>query len=234
MSTMDEVLKEQIQVDVVPEPLPFGGVVIQIPEEEVAVEITPEELPFGGVVIQFPEETLVEVFPEDLAFGGVQVHLPPEIPVALRPGAGTAVTGDTFWGQILGNLSDQLDLQAALDAKQDYDPDLSALAALSGSNVIYYRAGPNTWLPVVMGSNMTFSGGVLDATPIAGTGDKTYLHTQNLASDTWVIFHHLGKRPSIVVVDSAGTVVNGEISYIDNDTAMVQFSFPFGGTATCN
>lgn len=67
-----------------------------------------------------------------------------------------------------------------------------------------------------------------------GTGDKNYLHVQNLASDTWLIFHNLGKFPAIQVVDSAGTIVQGEISHIDTNTSMVVFSVIFGGTASCN
>lgn len=67
-----------------------------------------------------------------------------------------------------------------------------------------------------------------------GGGDKNYLHVQNLAADTWMIFHNLGKYPSIDVIDSAGNLVVGEISHIDLNTSMVIFSVPFGGTATCN
>lgn len=67
-----------------------------------------------------------------------------------------------------------------------------------------------------------------------GGGDKNYLHVQNLAADTWVIYHNLAKYPAIDVIDSSGNVVIGTISHIDINTAMVQFSAPFGGTATCN
>ncbi|HET6887692.1 MAG TPA: hypothetical protein VFH87_07805 [Candidatus Udaeobacter sp.] len=65
-------------------------------------------------------------------------------------------------------------------------------------------------------------------------GDKNYVHVQNLAADTWVIFHNLGKYPAIDVIDSAGSVVIGEISHMDLNSSMVTFSVPFGGVATCN
>jgi hypothetical protein len=70
--------------------------------------------------------------------------------------------------------------------------------------------------------------------PSGTGGDKNYLHTQNLASNTWVINHNLGKYPVIAIIDSAGTVVEGEINHIDINTSIVTFSVQFGGTATCN
>jgi hypothetical protein len=51
---------------------------------------------------------------------------------------------------------------------QPLDGDLTALAALVGTNTIYYRSGNNTWTPVTIGGNLTFAGGILDGTP-AGT-----------------------------------------------------------------
>lgn len=45
---------------------------------------------------------------------------------------------------------------------QPLDADLTALAALSGTNTIYYRSAANTWSPVTF-SGLTFSGGVLTA-----------------------------------------------------------------------
>jgi hypothetical protein len=47
---------------------------------------------------------------------------------------------------------------------QAFDADLSSLAAASATNTIYYRSAANTWSPVTIGGNMTFSGGTLDAT----------------------------------------------------------------------
>jgi hypothetical protein len=70
-------------------------------------------------------------------------------------------------------ISDITGLQTALDGKQPLDGDLTALAALSGTNVIYYRAGASTWSAVTIGANLTFSGGTLSATGGAGSGDVT-------------------------------------------------------------
>lgn len=45
---------------------------------------------------------------------------------------------------------------------QAYDADLDALAALTGTNTIYYRSAANTWTAVTIGGNLTFSGGTLN------------------------------------------------------------------------
>jgi len=47
---------------------------------------------------------------------------------------------------------------------QPLDADLTALAALAGTNTIYYRSAANTWTAVVIGGNMSFAGGTLNAT----------------------------------------------------------------------
>ncbi len=44
---------------------------------------------------------------------------------------------------------------------QAYDGDLAALAALSGTNTIYYRSGTNAWSAVTVGTGLSFSGGTL-------------------------------------------------------------------------
>lgn len=47
--------------------------------------------------------------------------------------------------------------------KQDLDADLTALAALSGTNTLYYRSAANTWTAVTIGTGISFSGGTLKA-----------------------------------------------------------------------
>lgn len=64
--------------------------------------------------------------------------------------------------------------------------------------------------------------------------DKTYLHHQTVASDTWVIVHNLNKYPSVAVIDSAGNEVIGEISYDDKNQVTLKFEGGFKGVATLN
>jgi hypothetical protein len=47
---------------------------------------------------------------------------------------------------------------------QPLDADLSAIAALTGTNVIYYRSAANVWSAVTIGAGLTFTGGSLAAT----------------------------------------------------------------------
>jgi hypothetical protein len=60
---------------------------------------------------------------------------------------------------------------------------------------------------------------------------RRYVHTQASASATWTITHDLGGQPSVTVVDSAGTVVVGEIRYDSNVVVTVLFTTPFSGYA---
>lgn len=64
--------------------------------------------------------------------------------------------------------------------------------------------------------------------------DKTYVHTQNVVSDIWTITHNLNKHPSVTVVDSAESVVEGDIQYVDNNSVVLTFSGAFSGKAYFN
>lgn len=64
--------------------------------------------------------------------------------------------------------------------------------------------------------------------------DKTYTHNQSISSDTWVVNHNLKKYPSVLVQDSAGSTVIGEITYNDENTITLTFSGAFSGKAHLN
>lgn len=63
---------------------------------------------------------------------------------------------------------------------------------------------------------------------------KRYTHHQLASVDTWSINHNLGKYPSVTIVDSAGTMVVGDILYIDENNLQVTFSSAFSGKAYLN
>lgn len=67
-----------------------------------------------------------------------------------------------------------------------------------------------------------------------GEADKFFQYTQYSASDTWTIEHNLGKYPSVSVVDSAGSVVVGEVLYLTMNTLQVRFTLPFSGKVYLN
>lgn len=58
-----------------------------------------------------------------------------------------------------------------------------------------------------------------------------HIYTQALPSDRWVINHSLGGHPSVTVVDSASTMVIGEVSYVSTSQVVVEFTSPFSGLA---
>jgi hypothetical protein len=71
-------------------------------------------------------------------------------------------------------------------------------------------------------------------------GTPTYVFEQGTPATEWgdgtpkVVTHNLGKFPSITVIDTGGTVVNGEYTYIDTNNITLHFSAPFAGKAYLN
>ena len=63
---------------------------------------------------------------------------------------------------------------------------------------------------------------------------QTYVHNQAQASSEWTIHHGLKKYPSVSIVDSAGSVVFGDIQYIDDNNLVCRFSSAFSGKAYLN
>lgn len=64
--------------------------------------------------------------------------------------------------------------------------------------------------------------------------DHFYTHDQIQDSDEWFIRHNLGRKPSVSITDSAGSVVHGDIQYLDDNSLVIRFSAPFGGVAYLN
>lgn len=67
-----------------------------------------------------------------------------------------------------------------------------------------------------------------------GAATPTFIHTQSVPSDTWLINHDLAKVPAIVVTDSGGSVVEGDIKYDSNHQVTITFSSAFAGVAYLN
>lgn len=64
--------------------------------------------------------------------------------------------------------------------------------------------------------------------------DLNYVHDQMTPAAQWVVDHNLSKRPSVMVRDSAGSVVVGEITYVDDNRVLLDFASPFSGQAYFN
>lgn len=64
---------------------------------------------------------------------------------------------------------------------------------------------------------------------------STYIFTQAIASEVWVIEHNLDKFPSAFAVDSAGMAqMPNEIEYNDSNKLTLYFLAPFSGKAYLN
>ena len=64
--------------------------------------------------------------------------------------------------------------------------------------------------------------------------DKNFVYVQAISSDIWEITHNLNKYPAVTVVDSGGSVVIGEIVYIDKNNIRITFASAFSGKAYFN
>lgn len=63
---------------------------------------------------------------------------------------------------------------------------------------------------------------------------STYSYSQISPETTWTITHNLGKYPSVMVVDSGGNIVTGNINYISENEITVTFNSAFSGVAYLN
>lgn len=65
-------------------------------------------------------------------------------------------------------------------------------------------------------------------------GDKHFVFTKSTPDSVWDITHNLYKYPSVTIVDSAGSVVIGDITYTSKSALTVTFSAAFSGKAYLN
>lgn len=63
---------------------------------------------------------------------------------------------------------------------------------------------------------------------------KNHLHNQIASTSVWNIEHNLGKFPSVSVVDSAGSIIIGDVLYLDENNLRITFSVAFSGKAFLN
>lgn len=68
----------------------------------------------------------------------------------------------------------------------------------------------------------------------SGAQDKSYEHTQNLSSASWVITHNLNKFPEVVVKTSAGVIGRAAVTYQSKNQLTVSLSGADTGTAYLN
>ena len=64
-----------------------------------------------------------------------------------------------------------------------------------------------------------------------GTSGGSYEHSQLAPEATWTIAHNLGYRPNVMVEDSAGTEIIGDITHVSVNQMTITFSSATAGTA---
>lgn len=75
---------------------------------------------------------------------------------------------------------------------------------------------------------------VAQVVELPGGGDKTYRHVQGTAANVWEVTHGLGKYPAVSVMDSGGTLVEGDVDYVNENNVILTFTAPFSGEANFN
>lgn len=63
---------------------------------------------------------------------------------------------------------------------------------------------------------------------------STYIYVQITPAQVWNIIHNLGRYPPVIIVDSAGTIVIGNITYVSDQEVQVSFTAAFAGKAFIN
>lgn len=68
----------------------------------------------------------------------------------------------------------------------------------------------------------------------SGLEDKNFVFTQGVPSTTWTIQHNLNKFPSVTSVNNNDVQMFGEVTYIDENNLIINFSAGFSGKAYMN
>jgi len=62
----------------------------------------------------------------------------------------------------------------------------------------------------------------------------TYVHYENTPNIEWIAIHNMNKYPSVTVVDSAGSIVEGAVDYLSLNSCKITFCGAFSGKAYFN
>ena len=75
---------------------------------------------------------------------------------------------------------------------------------------------------------------IVNFTLAGSEGDKSYIFTQANPNTVWTVNHNLDKFPSVSVVDTSNTMVEGLTEYTDSNTLTITFTAGFAGKAYLN
>lgn len=124
-------------------------------------------------------------------------------------------------------------------AINDITAAITAIEATLGTNptgslpsVKIALSGLQSSLALLQTGQSQLAGQVAALEAIPGPSNTFYNHTQLVPAATWDITHGLGRFPAVTVVDSAGSVVEGEVDYVSENQLVITFSAAFSGYAS--
>ena len=144
-------------------------------------------------------------------------------------------------GELKGVISNEGELEGFISNEGELEGVLED-AALE-VNVTINEAGPKgdpgvglqyEWLGSRLGIKTETESDFEYVDLVAASGDAAYTHNQISVNREWKIRHNLGKHPSVTVVDSAKTVVVGDVEYLNTEELIVRFTSEFSGKAFLN
>jgi hypothetical protein len=104
--------------------------------------------------------------------------------------------------------------------------------------IVVRETGNTVTVTEVAGSStvVTEKGNTVTVTGVIGgvSLDANFVFTQTSPSATWVVNHNLNKYCSVTVVDSADSVVYGEVFYNSLNQVTLTFAGAFSGKAFFN
>jgi hypothetical protein len=102
-------------------------------------------------------------------------------------------------------------------------------AALDGLNTSFVNL--NSTFAHLQTTQLNLASEVAALSAVPGPPNTFFRFVQTQPSALWDITHPLGRLPSVTVIDSAGSVVEGEIDFVSNSRLTITFSAAFAGEA---
>lgn len=157
-------------------------------------------------------------------------------------GSAAAITVGTTTTGAPGTPADVVNSGTSLDAVLDFTipeglkGDTGDAATISVGDTVTSGPGGNALVTNVGDAHHAVLDFVLpqgETGPQGPPGLDTgfYRHDQAGASTVWHVNHNLGFYPSVFVQDSAGSVIYGDVTYVDTDNLTISFESATGGYA---
>lgn len=132
----------------------------------------------------------------------------------------------------LTNKIDILNKSQSVDARYGvYDTEEDALDAmdsygLDGRQVAVYSDKVNGKVKLYLYNKVLHQ-----LEPITDTPTQYFTYEQTTPSDVWTFEHPLERKVSVTVTDSAGTIMEGQVTINTGTEIEIQFNVPFWGYA---